>query len=154
MFEIVLLSPKIPQNVGAIGRLCVCAGAKLSAIAPTPIDFDDRKLRRAGLDYWRYLDFSLWDNLELFLAKNPTCDRDFFFTTKVDRPYFHASFQAGDRFWFGSEDAGLPEDFWRAYSDRALTIPMKKPFRSLNLANAASIVVYEGIRQNYATFTA
>ncbi|MDR2638976.1 MAG: tRNA (cytidine(34)-2'-O)-methyltransferase [Helicobacteraceae bacterium] len=152
MFEIVLLSPKIPQNVGAIGRLCVCAGASLSVVAPTPIDFSDKRLRRAGLDYWRYLDFCLWDSLDAFLARNPIGDRDYFFTTKTNRPYFDAPFKAGDRLWFGSEDAGLPEALWRAHSSRALTIPMKPDFRSLNLANAASIVLYEGIRQNYSAF--
>jgi tRNA (cytidine/uridine-2'-O-)-methyltransferase len=152
MFEIALLSPKIPQNVGAIGRTCVCAGAKLSVIAPTPIDFSDKKLRRAGLDYWRYLDFRLWENVESFLAQKPIGDRDFFLTTKVDRPYFDAAFKAGDRLWFGGEDTGLPETFWRSHEARALTIPMKKPFRSLNLANAVSIVLYEAARQNYDRF--
>ncbi|MDR3347086.1 MAG: tRNA (cytidine(34)-2'-O)-methyltransferase [Helicobacteraceae bacterium] len=152
MFEIVLLSPKIPQNVGAIGRTCVCVGAKLSVIAPTPIDFSDKKLRRAGLDYWRYLDFRLWESLDAFLAQNPIGDRDFFFTTKVDRPYFDAAFNAGDRLWFGGEDTGLPENFWRAHSERALTMPMKTGFRSLNLANAVSVAIYEGVRQNYAEF--
>ncbi|MDR1451601.1 MAG: tRNA (cytidine(34)-2'-O)-methyltransferase [Helicobacteraceae bacterium] len=154
MFEVALLNPKIPQNVGAIGRVCACVGAKLHAIAPTPIDFSDKRLRRAGLDYWRYLDFCLWDNVETFLAENPINDRDYFFTTKTDRAYFDAKFEVGDRLWFGSEDAGLPEYFWRAYNDRALTIPMKPDFRSLNLANAVSIVVYEGIRQNYFAFNA
>ncbi|MDR0664485.1 MAG: tRNA (cytidine(34)-2'-O)-methyltransferase [Helicobacteraceae bacterium] len=152
MFEIALLAPKIPQNVGAIGRTCACVGARLSVVAPTPIDFSDKRLRRAGLDYWRYLDFRLWESLEAFLAKNPIGDRDFFFTTKVDRPYFDVSFNIGDRFWFGGEDTGLPEEFWRARANQALTIPMKSGFRSLNLANAVSIVVYEGVKQNYDAF--
>ncbi|GHV01524.1 tRNA (cytidine(34)-2'-O)-methyltransferase [Campylobacterota bacterium] len=152
MFQIVLLNPKIPQNVGAIGRTCVCVGAALHIIRPTPIDFDEKRLRRAGLDYWQYLEFRLWESLEEFLAAHPIDDRHFFFTTKCDRPYFHASFAAGDWLWFGAEDTGLPEDFWRSYAANALTLPMKEGFRSLNLANAVSIAAYEGVRQNFAEF--
>ncbi|MDR3163426.1 MAG: tRNA (cytidine(34)-2'-O)-methyltransferase [Helicobacteraceae bacterium] len=149
MYNVVLLSPKIPQNVGAIGRTCVCTGAVLNVIAPTPIDFSEKRLRRAGLDYWRYLEFRLWSGLEQFLEANPITKRHFFFTTKTRRPYFDVRFADGDFLWFGSEDAGIPESFWRSYEDRAITMPMRPPFRSLNLANAVSIALYECVRQNY-----
>ncbi|GHS88681.1 tRNA (cytidine(34)-2'-O)-methyltransferase [Campylobacterota bacterium] len=149
MFEIVLLNPKIPQNVGAIGRSCVCAGARLNVIAPTPIDFGEKRLRRAGLDYWRHLDFAYWDSLDEFLAAHPIGENHYFFTTKCDRPYFRAEFRKGDFLWFGGEDCGLPEGFWRAYEGQALSLPMRAGFRSLNLATVVSAAIYEGIRQNY-----
>ncbi|GHV60360.1 tRNA (cytidine(34)-2'-O)-methyltransferase [Campylobacterota bacterium] len=152
MFHIVLFSPKIPQNVGAIGRTCVCTGSTLSVIAPTPIEFDDKKLRRAGLDYWQYLDFRLWESLDAFTAAHPITDRHFFLTTKTSKHYFEAEFRLNDYFWFGAEDTGLPEDFWRAHTENALTIPMKKEFRSLNLANAAAIITYEAMRQNFTHY--
>lgn len=149
MFNIVLLMPKIPQNTGTIGRTCVSVGARLHVVGPTPIDFEEKKLRRAGMDYWPRLDFNYWESLETFLAAHPVTDRHFFFTTKSRKPYFQETLKPGDFLWFGSEDSGLPEALWRAHENQALTMPMKAEFRSLNLANAVSIALYEGIRQNY-----
>ncbi|MDR2905844.1 MAG: tRNA (cytidine(34)-2'-O)-methyltransferase [Helicobacteraceae bacterium] len=153
MFNIVLLSPKIPENTGAIGRTCVCSGSRLNVIAPTPLDFSEKRLRRAGLDYWQHLDFKFWRSLEEFLAANPINDRHFFFTTKSDRPFFEAKFQPNDFLWFGSEDLGLPEELWRSNADRALRLPMRKSYRSLNLSLTAGIAIYEGIRQNYRVWS-
>lgn len=152
MFNVVLLSPKIPQNTGTIGRTCVAIGAKLHIIAPTPIDFEEKKLRRAGLDYWQHLEFFYHENIDAFLANHPINDRHFFLTTKSDKPYFEVTFQPNDYLWFGSEDSGLPSDLIRSNYPNALNIPMKKPFRSLNQSNAVSIVVYEALRQNFGNF--
>jgi tRNA (cytidine/uridine-2'-O-)-methyltransferase len=150
MFNVVLLNPKIPQNTGSIGRSCVCTGSRLHVIGPTPIDFDEKRLRRAGMDYWAALDFFFYADLAHFLSAHPISDRHFFFTTKTDRLYFDAAFQPGDFFWFGSEDEGLPQKLLGANSTQTLTLPMKAGFRSLNLASTATTVLYEGVRQNYS----
>ena len=152
MFHIVLLSPKIPQNTGSIGRSCVCTGSALHVIGPTPIDFDEKRLRRAGMDYWQALSFNFYEDIESFLARHPITDRHFFLTTKTDRLYFEAELKCGDFFWFGSEDTGLPAEILAQHPDQCLTLPMKSGFRSLNLASTATPVLYEGVRQNYADF--
>ncbi len=150
MFNVVLLSPKIPQNTGSIGRSCVCTGSALHVIGPTPIDFGEKRLRRAGMDYWQALAFSFYPDLEQFLAQHPITDRHLFLTTRSDRIYFEASIEPGDFLWFGSEDSGLPDALLQRYGDQTRTLPMKAGFRSLNLASAATAVLYEGVRQNYS----
>jgi tRNA (cytidine/uridine-2'-O-)-methyltransferase len=149
MLNIVLVSPKIPQNTGTIGRTCVSIGATLHLVKPFPFLLDEKRLKRAGLDYWNKLDLKVWDSLDEFLKNNPINSRHFFSTTKTDKPYFEVSFKKGDFIYFGSEDAGLPEELMSQLPSNKVTIPMKKEFRSLNLSNAVSIVVYEAIRQNY-----
>lgn len=152
MFNIVLVSPKIPQNTGTIGRTCVAVGATLHIIRPIPFEFDDTKIKRAGLDYWQHLNLHVWENLEEFFEKNPLSSRHFFLTTKTDKPYFSVDFQPHDYLYFGSEDGGLPESLMAMNPDNKLTLPMRKEYRSLNVSNAVTAVVYEGIRQNFITF--
>ena len=147
MFNIVLVSPKIPQNTGTIGRTCVSIGAPLHIVRPIPFSLDEKAVRRAGLDYWPHLDLSVWEDLEAFERAHPVTPRHFMFTTKTDTPYFETPFQPGDFFYFGSEDAGLPLGL--IANGNPLTIPMDPRFRSLNLSNAVSIVLYEALRQNY-----
>ncbi|MDT8338496.1 MAG: tRNA (cytidine(34)-2'-O)-methyltransferase [Sulfurimonas sp.] len=152
MFNIVLVNPQIPNNTGAIGRLCVNAGASLHIIKPIAFDIDEKAVRRAGLDYWHKLDLHVWESIEDFFQNNEIKNNAYFATTKTDKPYFEALFKDGDYIFFGSETAGIPEDILNAYKEQNITIPMTKEGRSLNLAISTGIVLYEAIRQNYTTF--
>ncbi|MBW6487619.1 tRNA (cytidine(34)-2'-O)-methyltransferase [Sulfurimonas sp.] len=152
MFNLVLVNPQIPNNTGAIGRLCVNAGASLHLIKPIAFDIDEKAVRRAGLDYWHKLDLHVWESLDDFFANNNIGNNSHFATTKTDRPYFEAEFKDGDYIFFGSETAGIPEDILDRYKEKNITIPMTKEGRSLNLAISTGIVLYEAIKQNYTTF--
>lgn len=153
LFNIVLVNPQIPNNTGAIGRLCVNAGAKLHLIKPIAFDIDEKAVRRAGLDYWHKLDLSVWESLEEFLAANDiNSANSHFATTKTDRPYFEAEFSSSDFIFFGSETAGIPANLLERFSEQNITIPMTADGRSLNLAISTGIVLYEAIRQNYDEF--
>ncbi len=152
MFHLVLVHPQIPNNTGAIGRLCVNAGATLHIIKPIAFDIDEKAVRRAGLDYWHKLDLHVWESLDDFFANNPITNNAHFATTKTDKPYFDATFQDGDNIFFGSETAGIPHDILERYKEQNITIPMTKEGRSLNLAISTGIVLYEAIRQNYTLF--
>lgn len=152
MFHIVLVHPQIPNNTGAIGRLCVNAGASLHLIKPIAFDIDEKAVRRAGLDYWEKLDLYVWESLEDFFAHNAITDNAYFATTKTQRPYFEAPFKKGDFIFFGSETAGIPEAILQQYQDQTITIPMTKEGRSLNLAISTGIVLYDAIRQNFNHF--
>ncbi len=151
-FNVVLVHPQIPNNTGAIGRLCVNAGASLHLIKPIAFDIDEKAVRRAGLDYWDKLDLHIWESVDDFFHANPVENSSHFATTKTDRAYFEADFHEGDYIFFGSETAGIPENILSKYKDRNVTIPMTKDGRSLNLAISVGIVLYDAIRQNYATF--
>ncbi len=152
MFNLVLVNPQIPNNTGAIGRLCVNAGASLHIIKPIAFDIDEKAVRRAGLDYWHKLDLHVWESIDEFFQKNEIIGNAYFATTKTDKPYFEAVFKEGDYIFFGSETAGIPETVLNAYKEQNITIPMTKDGRSLNLAISTGIVLYEAIRQNYDTF--
>ena len=150
MFNVVLVNPQIPQNTGSIGRICVNADAFLHIIKPISFDLSQKALRRAGMDYWKYLDFKVWENLEDFLNfYTDKKERFFYCTTKTDKPYFNAKFQKGDFLFFGSETSGLPLDLMQQNPDNKITIPMGKNGRSLNLSVAVGIVLYDAIRQNF-----
>lgn len=149
MINIVLLSPKIPQNTGTIGRTCVCINATLHLIKPFPFDLDEKKVRRAGLDYWPKLDLHVWESIEDFWEAHPIDERHFFATTKTKQRYFDVAFKQGDFIYFGSEDSGLPESVMQKRPEGMITIPMIREFRSLNQSNAASIIAYEAVRQNF-----
>ncbi len=150
MFNIVLVHPQIPNNTGAIGRLCVNTGTTLHLIRPLGFDIGEKAVRRAGLDYWHKLDLKVWENLDAFFAEND--GRFFFATTKTDRPYFEAKFLPGDYLFFGSETAGLPEALLHERPEHCMTIPMTKEGRSLNLAISTGIVLYKAIEQNFETY--
>ena len=153
MFNIVLVTPNIPQNTGAIGRICVNSDATLHLIKPLSFDISQKALRRAGLDYWKFLDLKVWESLDEFLKENlPHKDRFFFSTTKSSKPYFQARFQKGDFIFFGSETEGLSLDLMELNPQNKITIPMGKNGRSLNLAVSVGIVLYEAIRQNFEDF--
>ena len=148
-FNLVLVNPQIPNNTGAIGRLCVNAGATLHIIKPIAFDIDEKAVRRAGLDYWHKLDLKVWESIDEFFEKNSIGSNAHFATTKTNKPYFNAEFKDGDYIFFGSETAGIPEDILNRYKEQNITIPMTKDGRSLNLAISAGIVLYEAIRQTY-----
>lgn len=151
-FNLVLVNPQIPNNTGAIGRLCVNAGATLHIIKPIAFDIDEKAVRRAGLDYWEKLDLHVWESIDDFFKNNEIKDNAYFATTKTDRPYFEAKFKDGDFIFFGSETAGIPEEILNAYKEQNITIPMTKDGRSLNLAISTGIVLYDAIRQNFSSF--
>ncbi len=146
MLNVVLHRPEIPPNTGNVGRLCHAAGARLHLVGPLGFSLDDRALRRAGLDYWQELEPVLWDSLEDYYAAVPPSSRIWLLTTKCDRPYWDADFARGDSLVFGPETRGLPESLLEAHPADCLTIPQIAG-RSLNLATAAGIVLYEGVRQ-------
>jgi len=146
MFNVVLVEPEIPPNTGNIGRLCLATGSTLHLVKPLGFSIDDRELRRAGLDYWKEVDVRLWDSLEHMREMQESPDRTFFLTTKSDRAYWDVQFQPGDFLVFGRETKGLPEGVLAANPDQLLTIPMQGT-RSLNLATAVAIVLFEAMRQ-------
>lgn len=152
MFNIVLVHPQIPNNTGAIGRLCVNTGATLHLIKPLGFDISEKAVRRSGLDYWHKLDLKVWENLEEFFDSVQQYDRFFYGTTKTDKPYFEFEFQEGDYLFFGSETAGLPADLLAKFPQQCMTIPMTKEGRSLNLAICTGIILYEAIKQNFVGY--
>ncbi|MEA1915411.1 MAG: tRNA (cytidine(34)-2'-O)-methyltransferase [Campylobacterota bacterium] len=152
MFNIVLLEPRIPQNTGTIGRLCFATACSLHLIKPYGFTITEKALRRAGLDYWEHLNVYEYDNIEDFWSKNPLNERHFFATTKTDKYYFEPKYEKGDFFYFGREDAGLPEALLEKNSTQCINIPMTNDARSLNIANSVSVVAYEAIRQNIDSF--
>lgn len=145
--NIVLHEPEIPHNTGAIARTCVLTNSRLHLIKPFGFDLSDKYLKRAGLDYWKYLDLTIYENLDDFFEKNK--DANFYLaTTKTKNIYSDVKFKDGDFIFFGKETAGLPEDLINKYSDRAIRIPMIKDLkRSLNLANSCTVILYEALRQ-------
>ena len=146
-FNIVLVEPEIPPNTGSIARLCGATNTVLHLVHPLGFSTDDKHLKRAGLDYWQFVTIIHWDNLDEFLRAQDE-EHLYFLTTKVAVPYFEARFRPGDFFIFGKETKGLPIDIIELYNDRCYTLPMPNAhIRSLNLAMAAGIVLYEAMRQ-------
>ncbi len=144
--NIVLYQPEIPPNTGNIARLCVATQTRLHLIRPLGFETDDATLRRAGLDYWKYLELEYHDDWEAFLAAHPG-KRLHFYSKKAQRPYTQAEYQKEDFLVFGSETKGLPDEMLQRYSAQLYTIPMWGPTRSINLATSVGIVLYEGLRQ-------
>lgn len=149
MFHIVLVEPEIPPNTGNIARLCLATGSVLHLVEPLGFSIDDRSLKRAGLDYWADVEVRVWPSLTALFEAIGSLPRRFFLTTKASVPYWDQRFQPGDYLFFGRETRGLPESLLHAHPDQCLTIPMEREStRSLNLATAVGIVLYEGVRQN------
>jgi len=146
MFNVVLVEPEIPPNTGNVGRLCLATQATLHLIKPLGFSIDDRELKRAGLDYWKEVDVRLWNSFAELQSAQANTARYFFLTTKSKRPYYEIRFQPGDFLVFGRETKGLPEKLLRERSADVLTIPMHGT-RSLNLATAVAIVLFEAQRQ-------
>lgn len=153
MFNIVLVEPRMPGNVGTVGRLAFALDCTLHLIKPYGFgDITEKQVRRAGLDYWFKLDVREYDNLEDFWAANPFNAHHYFATTKTTQTYFDANFEQGDFLYFGREDNGLPQEVLDKRPQSCITIPMANQARSLNMANAVSVVAYEALRQNISAF--
>ena len=147
MLSVALVEPEIPPNTGNIARLCAATNVPLHIIGVTGFRMDDRALRRAGLDYWPEVNLTRHTNLESFYQALPAA-RFVYLTTKADRLYTDWSFETDDCLIFGPETRGLPEELLRANWSNCLRIPMPNPkVRSLNLATAVGIVLYEALRQ-------
>jgi tRNA (cytidine/uridine-2'-O-)-methyltransferase len=144
--NVVLVEPEIAANTGAIGRTCVAAGATLWLVRPLGFHLDDRHLKRAALDYWQHLDLQVADSLADAAAALGH-DRLWSFSTKANLLYTEAVFRPGDALVFGPESRGLPTAWLAERPERALRIPVRPEARSLNLACAVAIAVYEGLRQ-------
>ena len=143
--NIVLVEPQIPQNTGNISRTCAVTGARLHLVGPMGFTVDDKKLKRAGLDYWQYLDITYYDGLDDFFAKN--CGAFYFFTTKGKHTYSEKTYPDNVYLFFGREDAGLPEELLLQHPDTCVRLPMRGGLRSLNLSNTVAVAVYEVLRQ-------
>ncbi len=147
MFNIVLHEPEIPANTGNIGRTCVATGAKLHLIGPLGFSLDEKQLKRAGLDYWKDLDVTVYDDFDDFMRKNPDA-KIYMATTKAVHVYSEVNYEPDCFIMFGKESAGIPEDILLQHKDTSIRIPMIGDIRSLNLSNSVAIVLYEAVRQN------
>jgi len=145
-FNVVLVEPEIASNTGSIGRLCLATQSTLHLVKPLGFSLDDRQLKRAGLDYWDEVDVRLWNSFNDLQRAQSSETRYFFLTTKAERAYYDVKFYEGDFLVFGRETKGLPESLLAANIDNCITIPMYGT-RSLNLATAVAIVLFEAVRQ-------
>lgn len=143
--NIVMVEPEIPQNTGNVARTCAATGARLHLVGPMGFNIDDKKLKRAGLDYWHYLDITYYKDINGFFEKNK--GEFFYFTTKAR--HTHSDIKYPDKCYllFGKETKGLPEELLLKNPDRCVRIPMMDEIRSLNLSNSVAIAVYETLRQ-------
>lgn len=145
--NIVMVEPEIPQNTGNVARTCAATGARLHLVKPMGFEIDDKKLKRAGLDYWHLLDITYYESLDEFMEIHKD-DTMFYFTTKAPRAYTEIDYPDDVYLLFGKETKGLPESLLAEhYDDRCVRIPMIDEARSLNLSNAIAIATYEFLRQ-------
>lgn len=146
-YNIVLIEPEIPTNTGNIGRLSLASGSNLHLVKPFGFEITDARLKRAGLDYWQHLEVYIYENIEEFYAKNAD-KKMVYLTSRSEKSYTEIPFEDDLFLVFGKESVGLSEEITETNKEQLYTIPMfSERIRSLNLANAVSIVVYEGIRR-------
>lgn len=143
--NVVLIEPEIPPNTGNIARLCIATGSILHIVGTPSFSFEEKEVKRAGLDYWDKLKLYFYDDLLCYREKHPLT-RLLFFTTRTEKIYTSINFKPGDSLVFGKESVGLPEELIIKYKDNCYGIPVLD-VRSLNLANAVAIVLYEALRQ-------
>ena len=143
--NIVLVEPRIPQNTGNVARTCAATGARLHLVGPMGFAIDDKKLKRAGLDYWHLLDITYYEGLDDFFAQN--AGPFVYFTTKAPARYTDKAYPDGVYLVFGREDAGLPEALLAQNQPHCVRLPMRDAARSLNLSNTVALAVYEALRQ-------
>lgn len=144
--HIVLVEPEIPNNTGNISRTCAVTGSSLHLVRPLGFSTDDKHLKRAGLDYWQYLDLHYYDSFAE-LQKKYAGASFHYATTKARHTYTEVAYGADDFLVFGKETAGLPEALLAANAEATIRIPMQPDIRSLNLANSVAIILYEALRQ-------
>lgn len=147
MLNIVLHEPEIPANTGNIGRTCVATGTRLHLIEPLGFRLDEKEIKRAGLDYWKDLDVTVYPSYEDFLTKNPNAII-YMATTKAPNVYTEVEYEEDCYIMFGKESAGIPEEILMHNKQKSVRIPMIGDIRSLNLSNSVSIVLYEALRQH------
>lgn len=145
--NIVLVEPEIPNNTGNVGRTCVGTNSMLHLVGKLGFEITDKQLRRAGLDYWKFLNWQHHSTWEDWWKHVPDPSRVFFFSKKTTQSIFDLKFQQGDWLVFGKETKGLDEKIIEQYRDQAVLIPMYGPIRSLNLANAVAVSIFEALRQ-------
>lgn len=146
--NIVLLEPEIPPNTGNVARLCAATRSTLHLIEPLGFEINDRQLARAGMDYWKLVDWKLWPSWDAFAAALPAGARLWLVEQGAPRTHIDAVFHPGDYLVFGRETAGLPDALLKRHPDAWLRIPMMNPdARSLNLSNCVAIVLFEALRQ-------
>ena len=146
--NIVLLEPEMPSNTGNIGRTCVATDTALHLIEPLGFTLNEKKIKRAGLDYWNKLKLYIYSDFEDFLEKNPKAKtRLYMATTKAEKTYSEVSYEEDDYIMFGKESAGIPEEILIRDKESCIRIPMWGDIRSLNLSNSVSIILYEAYRQ-------
>ena len=147
MLGIVLVEPEIPQNTGNIARTCAVTGCTLHLVGPLGFSIDDKKLKRAGLDYWHLLDVRYYDSLDEFGEKNPN-GTYLYATSKGQQRHTDVTYPPDAYLLFGKETAGLPEHLLAQHPERCIRIPMREGARCLNLSNSVAVVTYEALRQN------
>jgi tRNA (cytidine/uridine-2'-O-)-methyltransferase len=145
-FNIVLIEPEIPMNTGNIGRLSLASGSVLHLVKPFGFELSDSRLKRAGLDYWQYISLKTYESIEEFLSINGD-QKMVYLTSHAERDHYSIDYSDNMFFVFGKESVGLPKDIISVNKDQSFKIPIYSDhIRSLNLANAVSVVVYEGLR--------
>lgn len=147
MLNIVLLEPEIPANTGNIGRTCAATGTRLHLIEPLGFKLDEKSLRRAGMDYWKDLDITVYIDFQDFLNKNPGA-KLYMATTKAEKVYSEVAYESDAYLMFGKESAGIPEEILVEHRENCVRIPMIGDIRSLNLGNSVAVILYEALRQN------
>ena len=145
IINIVMVEPEIPQNTGNVARTCAATGARLHLVGPMGFKIDDKKLKRAGLDYWKYLDITYYDSIEEFFEKNS--GQFFYFTTKARKVYSEVAYPDNCYLLFGKETKGLPEELLLKNKENCVRLPMIGQARSLNLSNTVAVATYEVLRQ-------
>jgi len=150
MLNVVLHEPEIAMNTGNIGRTCAVTGSKLHLIRPLGFFIDDKKLARAGMDYWHSLNITYYDNFADFVLKNNN-PKIYIVETTAQKLYTEVAFEPDAFIMFGKESGGIPANILQNYTDTTIKIPMREGSRSLNLASCASIVIYEALRQHSFT---
>ena len=145
-FEIVLYQPEIPPNTGNIARICAATETRLHLIKPLGFSLDDRRLKRAGLDYWPHVNLVVWDSMSAYLSKTPSVRR-VYTSARKGKSLYSFSFQPGDHLVFGPETRGLPSELLSSPKNLVARIPIWGSVRSLNLSTAVGIALYEACRQ-------
>ena len=145
--NIVLVEPEIPQNAGNIVRTCAVTGAILHMVRPLGFEVSDKYLKRAGLDYWHFVDISYYDSIEEVMDKFYNGNNFYFFSTKAKKIHSDVSYKDGDFLVFGKETKGLPEPLLEKHYNECVRLPMMNECRSLNLSNSVCVGVYEALRQ-------
>lgn len=147
LFRVALIEPEIPSNTGNIGRTCVAGNCELQLVGPLAFEITDKKLKRAGLDYWPYLNYKYYKNLKVW-ENREQLSRAWFFSTKGKNSLYDCSIQKGDLLVFGKETGGLDQELLNRFEKRTVLIPFTGKVRSLNLSNAVAIALFEALRQN------